>query len=192
MGSIRLQDAPSATRPRIRLHFSGLAQLAFTPGFWKSRYSCVIPCRSVICSHQLPRKPPVSAHWDAQSAQMSAVLVALVRGAQGLAGVRLLDWHHCMQVKLWDARSGVHVTTYHGHQDRVNVVKFHWNGNWLLSGGKDAVCKLFELRMNRELQRFVGHTKDITSVVWHPSQEALFSTGEHEFNLHRHCRLSRP
>jgi WD40 repeat protein len=71
----------------------------------------------------------------------------------------------------------MHVTTYHGHQDRVNVVKFHWNGNWLISGGKDAMCKLYELRMNRELQRFVGHTKDVTSIVWHPSQELYFTTG---------------
>ena len=83
----------------------------------------------------------------------------------------------CVQIKLWDARSGTHVCTYHGHQERVNCVKFHWNGNWLLSGSKDTTCKLFELRMNRELQRFLGHNKEVSTLAWHPLQESLFVTG---------------
>jgi WD domain, G-beta repeat len=82
-----------------------------------------------------------------------------------------------VQIKLWDARSGTHVCTYHGHQERVNCVRFSWNGNWLLSGSKDTTCKLFELRMNRELQRFLGHTKEVNTVAWHPLQESLFVTG---------------
>jgi polyadenylation factor subunit 2 len=82
-----------------------------------------------------------------------------------------------VQIKLWDARSGTHVSTYHGHQDRVNCVKFHWNGNWLLSGSKDTTCKLFELRMNRELQRFIGHKKEVNTVAWHPCQESVFVSG---------------
>lgn len=82
-----------------------------------------------------------------------------------------------IQVKLWDARSGKQVTTYHGHQDRVNTVRFHWNGNWLISGSRDASCKLFDLRMNREMHTFIGHTKDINSIAWHPCVEQLFVTG---------------
>jgi polyadenylation factor subunit 2 len=82
-----------------------------------------------------------------------------------------------LQVRLWDARAGIRVTTYHGHQDQVNAVSFHWNSNWLMSGGRDATCRLFELRMNRELQRFQGHKKEVNTIAWHPIQETLFATG---------------
>lgn len=82
-----------------------------------------------------------------------------------------------MQVKLWDARMATQITTYHGHQDRVNVVDFHWNGNWLISGSRDATCKLFELRMNRELHRYSAHSKDVNTIAWHPCVETLFATG---------------
>lgn len=80
-------------------------------------------------------------------------------------------------MRLWDARAGKQVTTYHGHQDQVNAVRFHWNGNWLASAGKDATVRLFEVRMNRELQRFLGHRKDVNTIAWHPTHESLFVTG---------------
>lgn len=95
-----------------------------------------------------------------------------------------------MQVKLWDARSGKQVTTYHGHQDRVNVVRFHWNGNWVVSGSRDASCKLFDLRMNREMHTFIGHTKDINSIAWHPCVEQLFVTGELHSTSHLPAKVS--
>jgi polyadenylation factor subunit 2 len=83
-----------------------------------------------------------------------------------------------LQIKLWDARSAQHVTTYHGHRDRVSDVSFNANGNWLLSASRDSSCKLFELRMNRELKTFRGHSKEVTRIAWHPQQESYFVSGE--------------
>jgi hypothetical protein len=56
-------------------------------------------------------------------------------------------------------------------------VKWNANGHWLLSAGKDLLVKIFDIRTMKELQKFKGHRKEVTSMAWHPLHESLFATG---------------
>ena len=42
------------------------------------------------------------------------------------------------------------------------AAKWNSNGNWLLTGSRDHLLKLFDIRMMKELQTFRGHKKEAT------------------------------
>lgn len=105
------------------------------------------------------------------------------------ADVRSVDWHPSMgliatgsrdsqqPVKIWDPKSGSCLATFHDHKNSVTSVQWNKNGNWLLSGSRDHVIKLYDIRMLKEVQSFRGHKKEVTSLAWHPVHEALFASG---------------
>ncbi|KAI6184241.1 WD-REPEATS-REGION domain-containing protein [Aphelenchoides bicaudatus] len=105
------------------------------------------------------------------------------------ADVRSVDWHPTMgivatgsrdsqqPVKMWDPKTGACLATFHDHKNSVTSVQWNKNGNWLLSGSRDHVIKLYDVRMLRELQSFRGHKKEVTSLAWHPIHEGLFASG---------------
>lgn len=119
-------------------------------------------------------------------------------------------------VKLWDPKSGnclatlcvfytpiIHNYFYclnlfifsHDHKNSVTSVQWNKNGNWLLSGSRDHVIKLYDIRMLKEVQSFRGHKKEVTcklilifyslktiiliylAIAWHPVHEGLFASG---------------
>lgn len=65
-------------------------------------------------------------------------------------------------VKLWDPRSGNPLTTIHAHKGTVMAAKFSNNGNWLVTASRDHLCKLFDLRVMKEMYTFRGHKKEAT------------------------------
>jgi polyadenylation factor subunit 2 len=88
-------------------------------------------------------------------------------------------------VKLWDPKSGKNLTTMyvqrtchthnttrvayvrllgrrHGHKNTILAVEWNKNGNWLLTGSRDQLLKIFDIRTMRELQTFRGHKKEVT------------------------------
>ena len=66
------------------------------------------------------------------------------------------------------------------HHNTIFRAKWNKNGNWLITGGRDKLIKLFDIRFLKEMQTFKGHDKDITSMAWHPFMEGLFATGDHD------------
>jgi WD40 repeat protein len=42
-------------------------------------------------------------------------------------------------IKLWDARAAREICTLHLHKNTVNQLKWHSNGHFLLSAGRDQV-----------------------------------------------------
>nr|CAD2161696.1 unnamed protein product [Meloidogyne enterolobii] len=105
------------------------------------------------------------------------------------ADVRSVDWHPTkaliatgsrdsqQPVKLWDAKTGQCLATLHDHKNSVMAVQWNKNGNWLLTGSRDHVIKLYDVRMMREVQTFRGHKKEVTALAWHPVHEGLFVSG---------------
>jgi polyadenylation factor subunit 2 len=103
--------------------------------------------------------------------------------------VKCVDWHPRrgliasgskdtqQPVKLWDPKAGSSLATLHGHKSTVMECKWNKNGNWLLTGSRDHLLKVFDIRMMKELQTFRGHKKEATAVAWHPFHESLFASG---------------
>ncbi|KAK9154693.1 hypothetical protein Sjap_002173 [Stephania japonica] len=101
--------------------------------------------------------------------------------------VKSVDWHPTKSllvsggkdylVKLWDAKSGKELCSFHGHKNIVLCVKWNQNGNWVLTAGKDQIIKLYDIRAMKELESFRGHRKDVTALAWHPFHEEYFVSG---------------
>eukprot|EP00118_Oscarella_pearsei_P007491 m.37002 g.37002 ORF g.37002 m.37002 type:complete len:641 (+) comp32310_c0_seq2:80-2002(+) len=121
--------------------------------------------------------------WDFLRSQEEQVL----RGHG--ADVKCVDWHPHkgliasgskdtqQPVKLWDPKSGSSLVTLHGHKSTVMTCKWNMNGNWLLTGARDHLLKLFDIRMMKEMQTFRGHKREATTTAWHPIHESLFASG---------------
>ncbi len=54
------------------------------------------------------------------------------------------------------------------HKNSVMAVQWNQNGNWLLTGARDHLIKLYDIRMMKEVQTFRGHKKEVTceSTLW--------------------------
>ncbi|VDK44839.1 unnamed protein product [Anisakis simplex] len=103
--------------------------------------------------------------------------------------VRSVDWHPqkgliCtgsrdsqQPVKLWDPKTGQCLATLHDHKNSVTAVQWNRNGNWLLTGSRDHLIKVYDIRMMREMHSYRGHKKEVTALAWHPVHESLFVSG---------------
>jgi polyadenylation factor subunit 2 len=65
------------------------------------------------------------------------------------------------EVRLWDPRMGKKLSEIDAHKRDVTQLRWNANGNWLLSSGRDSVCRLFDIRMMRELRKFRGHPTEV-------------------------------
>ncbi|XP_039135759.1 flowering time control protein FY-like, partial [Dioscorea cayenensis subsp. rotundata] len=107
--------------------------------------------------------------------------------------VKSVDWHPTKSllvsggkdnlVKLWDAKSGTELCSFHGHKNTVLCVKWNQNGNWVLTSSKDQIIKLYDIRTMKELESFRGHSKDVTALAWHPFHEEYFTSGSFDGSI---------
>ncbi|GAB4827396.1 hypothetical protein Ancab_034281 [Ancistrocladus abbreviatus] len=107
--------------------------------------------------------------------------------------VKSVDWHPTKSllvsggkdnlVKLWDAKSGRELSSFHGHKNTVLCVKWNDNGNWVLTASKDQIIKLYDIRAMKELESFRGHHKDVTALAWHPFHEEYFVSGSYDGSI---------
>ncbi|KAG5130754.1 hypothetical protein JHK84_037151 [Glycine max] len=107
--------------------------------------------------------------------------------------VKSVDWHPTKSllvsggkdnlVKLWDAKTGRELCSFHGHKNTVLCVKWNQNGNWVLTASKDQIIKLYDIRAMKELESFRGHRKDVTTLAWHPFHEEYFVSGSYDGSI---------
>lgn len=105
------------------------------------------------------------------------------------ADVKCVGWHpsKCMvasgskdsqqPLKLWDPRTATNLGTIHSHKSTVMDLQWNKNGNWLLSGSRDRLVKVFDIRVMKEIHTFRGHKKEAASINWHPLYENMFASG---------------
>ena len=86
-------------------------------------------------------------------------------------------------MKLWDAKGGKCVGTLHDHKNQVTCLRWNVNGNWFVTGCKDQTLKVHDVRTMREIECFKGHTRDVTSVAWHPQHETLLASGGYDGSI---------
>ena len=85
------------------------------------------------------------------------------------------------QIKLWDPRVGEAICTLFAHSNMVTKVRFSsGEGNWLVSGARDHLVKVFDLKTMSLKRTFKNHAKDITAIDFHPDVESLFCSASHD------------
>lgn len=45
------------------------------------------------------------------------------------------------------------------------AVQWNRNGNWLLTGSRDHLIKMYDIRMMREMHTYRGHKKEVTGKI---------------------------
>ncbi|KAK9474936.1 WD40-repeat-containing domain protein [Dipodascopsis tothii] len=88
--------------------------------------------------------------------------------------------------KVWDIRTGKAVQTFAGHDSDINSVQFFPDGNAFGTGSDDGTCRLFDLRADRELNRYSSPSINcgITSVGFSVSGRFMYA-GYDDFE----CRI---
>lgn len=113
-------------------------------------------CERTLCGH----------NWDVRKAQWHGTKALIASGGKD----NLL--------KLWDPREEACLTTFHYHKNTILSLKFY-KENYLLSGGKDQVMKMLDLRNMRECFTYKNLGKDVTALAVHPFSD-LFVSGNND------------
>jgi WD40 repeat protein/formylglycine-generating enzyme required for sulfatase activity/serine/threonine protein kinase len=81
-------------------------------------------------------------------------------------------------VRVWDLESGRQLRPLEGHKAAIWSLAISNDGQYLLSGGNDAVPILWDARTGREIHRLVGHTGNVHCVAFLPNGRRAVSSGD--------------
>ena len=70
-----------------------------------------------------------------------------------------------------------------GHKKPVNCCSWNKNGNWLSTGAKDGLIKIYDIRMMKETEVLRGHNSDVCSMSWHPYYDNLLCSGAYNGSI---------
>jgi WD40 repeat protein len=76
---------------------------------------------------------------------------------------------------VWNATTGVRLSTLRGHTGSVHSVAFSSDGTRLLSGGNDNTLKLWDAATGKALLTLTGHSNDVLCVAFSPDGTRLVS-----------------
>ena len=92
-------------------------------------------------------------------------------------------------MQIWEATTGRHIFTYHGHTDGVYTVAWSPDGQRIASGGKDHTVQVWPVTLfesGGQLQKssiitYRGHNSAVQAVAWSPDGKRIASAGD---NVH--------
>lgn len=171
LGLVKYWNPSMSNIQIIEAHNEGIKDLCFgyndthfcsasddaTIKIWDSIHS---RCERVLTGH----------NWDVRKAQWHPTMALIASGGKD----NLL--------KLWDPRDPECLATFHSHKNTILSLKYY-KENYLLSGGKDQVIKMLDLRTMKECFVYKNLNKDVTAIAVHPSTD-LFATGGNEGTIH--------
>ena len=82
--------------------------------------------------------------------------------------------------RLWDVKSGNHITTYEGHTGAVRCIAISPNNRILASGSEDNSVILWDIASAEPIARLYGHPYWVVSVAFSPDGTTLASTSYQE------------
>lgn len=123
--------------------------------------------------------------WDLASSELKATLTGHIMGVRALAVSKkhpyLFSGSEDKTVRCWDLErsnltSGCEIRKYHGHVGGIYAMDLHPALDVLITAGRDAVVKMWDIRSRAEVMTLVGHTSDITSVMAQVSDPQIVSS----------------
>jgi WD40 repeat protein len=81
-------------------------------------------------------------------------------------------------VQIWDARTGVHLTTLKGHSGSVRSIAFSPDGSHIASGSGDNTVQIWDARTGAHLKAVKNHFIDNISAVFAAKSTGITSVGD--------------
>ena len=78
-------------------------------------------------------------------------------------------------IRLWHARTLVHIQTLEGHTGEVCSVAYSPDGKTLASGSQDNTIRLWDTHIGKHIRTLEGHTGEVCSVAYSPDGKTLAS-----------------
>ena len=70
----------------------------------------------------------------------------------------------CWDLEKLNAVEGCQIKNFHGHVGGIYALSLHPQLDVVLSGGRDAVVRIWDIRATKEITLLSGHKSDITSI----------------------------
>lgn len=86
-----------------------------------------------------------------------------------------------MLVMLFWARMQV-IRNYHGHLSGVYSLCLHPTLDVLMTGGRDSVCRVWDMRTKVQVYALSGHTNTVASILSYPTDPQII-TGSHDTTI---------
>jgi WD40 repeat protein len=81
-------------------------------------------------------------------------------------GTRIVSGSRDQTVRIWDAASGVVLSTLEGHTEEVFSVAFSSDGTRIVSGSRDQTVRIWDAASGVILSTLEGHTEGVNSVAF--------------------------
>ena len=98
-------------------------------------------------------------------------------------------------VRIWDAKTGVHLTTLKGHSNWVTSVAFSPDGSHIASGSGDKTVRIWDAKTGVHLNTLKGHSDWVTSVAFSPDGSyiyvSIWAVRPNTFGMPRQASKSR-
>ena len=68
-------------------------------------------------------------------------------------------------VKCWDLEYNKIIRSYHGHLSGVYSMALHPSLDILMTGGRDSVCRVWDIRTKSQIFCLTGHDNTVCSIL---------------------------
>ncbi|KAI3673587.1 hypothetical protein L6452_39710 [Arctium lappa] len=73
------------------------------------------------------------------------------------------------QLKCWDLEQNKVIRSYHGHLSDVYCLELHPTIDVVLTGGRDSVYRVWDIRSKMQIHALSGHDNTVRSVFTRPT-----------------------
>ncbi|OMO49696.1 hypothetical protein CCACVL1_30845 [Corchorus capsularis] len=125
--------------------------------------------------------------WDLASGTLKLSLTGHIGQIRGLAVSKRTPYMFSAaddkQVKCWDLEHNRVNKSFHGHSSGIYCLALHpTDDNILVTGGRDSVCRVWDIRSCQQTLALSGHDNTVCSVFTRPTDPQVV-TGSHDSTI---------